>query len=1297
MTELLPLSEAQAGIWAGAQLDRNSPTYNTAEYVAFTGHLDVDALTAAIRQTIDEATALHVRFTDGPHQTVADRSDWRLHEITVDSHAEALAWMRADLDQPVDLQTGPLFTTALIRTGARNYLWYQRIHHIAADGYAFSLLARRVAAHYTARRTGTAPTAGFGSWRSVLEADAAYRDSPNFATDREFWRDYLAGMPTPATLAPSSAMARTVLRHRSDLTGLNRADPSWPNRVLAAVAAHLYRSTGATEVVLGLPVMGRLGTPALRVPCMAMNIVPLRVLVIAGDTLADLAARIGEAIRESRPHHRYRYERLRRDLGLLGGERRLFGPVVNLMPFDYRLDFAGIAATSHSLAAGPVEDLSVTVANRGRGFRLELDANPASYDAPTLARHAEALRDLITAAPDTPIGEAPVVLDGGPLPVAPRAVTELITAHATTNPGRTAIVHTGHKVSYGELHAMATELAATFTSLGAGAGTVVAIELPRGIDAVTAMLAAHYVGGGYLPLDPDGPAERRTRILRDARPGLIVTDDGIEARADGVTRPGLAYLMYTSGSTGRPNGVAVGRPALAHFVAGATDTYGITAEDRVLQFAPLHFDASVEEIFLTLCAGATLVVRTEQMLDSIPALLQACAEHGVTVLDLPTAYWHELAYARLPLPACVRTVIIGGEAALAARVAQWHSTVDPKVRLFNTYGPTEATVVATVAHLRPGDEDVPIGRPLPGVRALLADGELYLLGGGLADGYLSGPPRFTTVAGARAYRTGDRVRLRADGQLVFVGRVDDEFKISGHRVDPAEIEAVLLRHPDVREVAVVGHAALGGSRRLVAHVAGAAAVAELRSLATRHLPAAVAPSSFVYSESLPKTRNGKIDRAALRAEVTSAPIDDTALSPMQREVLAVWCEVLDRTDLSIQDDFFELGGQSLQTIQVATRLGTAASTVFANPTVAALASALKSAVDDVRSADYPADAVLPADIWPRAGDVRHGRVLLTGATGFVGCHLLGQLLAGTDARVACLVRADSQDAALDRLRRTATERGVAVDWDRVDVVAGQLTDTPSDVDSVYHAAATVSLTRGYQSMRSSNVAGTMAMLRIGVPVHHVSTVAVGAAEESFVAAGDHLRDGYQQSKWVAEELLRKAGERGLPVAVYRLGRVVGPRATGYVNPDDLVWRLLLAGIPAGVLPDLDVAEPWTPADDVARAIVALSRQEANGVYHLTPNPPVHFRDVATWVREYGYPVTVVALPEWLNRLRSSPSPQVAATVAVFDGGQPPMAAQPPAFGRANGFIRSEPMDRTYLHTCLDYAVTHGLLHGRTSS
>ncbi|GAA4077667.1 AMP-binding protein [Nonomuraea soli] len=1208
-----PLTPAQEGIWTGQALDPLSPIYNAGEYVEIVGPLDVERFSAALRTVVDAADALHARFGAGAQ--VFRREPWSLHVAAPAGLDEALGWMRASLERPVDLAAGPLFTQALFVLGERHHVWYQQIHHIAADGYAFSLLARRVAAVYNGAPAELAPfvpAASTGAER-----------------DRSFWLGHLDGAPEPVSLAAPAPLGGVV----RSTAALPYRGPDLAERVIAATASHLAAWTGADEVVLGLPVMGRLGTDLLRVPCMAMNIVPLRLRVPYGGAFDALCGQVAGVVRDSRPHHGYRYEWLRRDLRLVGGERRLFGPVVNLLPFRRPLAFGEATGTVRTLSAGPVEDLSVTVSDR-----VVLEANAAAYSADEVEGHLQSwLEHFGGLLSGRPVRHGSP-LDGGPLPAPAVPVACLLRARAAERPFEGAVELGGRRMTYRELMKAAQAFGEHAFGTQAGRAGLAGVMLPRGVEAIVAIVGCALAGVAYLPLDPTWPKARLDAVLADARPDVLVTPSGVRRLSTG-SPSGLAYVMYTSGSTGRPKGVAVGNEALAQFVAGASARYGITGEDRVLQFAPLHFDASVEEIFLTLCAGGCLVLRTDDMIASVPRLLQACADLGITVLDLPTAYWHEVAHALAAglcsLPSGLRTVIIGGEAAQPARVADWHAAVGAGVRLINTYGPTEATVVATAADLEPGDAEAPIGRPLPGVRLAVSRGELVIKGDGVARGYVGG------AGFDRVYRTGDRVRVRRDGQLVHLGRVDDQFKISGHRVDPGEVEAALLAHPSVREAAVVGRVGSGGVRHLAAFVVGEAA--DLREHLRGVLPAALIPGHIAYVGRLPRTGSGKIDRAALRDSLTAAPASvggsavspavspagapagapasSLAVSPVFAAVLDVWREVLGIPEISPDADFFLLGGTSLQTIQVVNRLSVLlgrqipGTLVFRHPTPTTLAAALQG--DAAADAPWERDARLPDDVRPRRTP-HAGAVLLTGATGFVGRHLLAELLAATDARVVCPVR--------DPSRLPGHPRVLAVPTDLT--TPGWTAGLPR-VDAVYHNAAVVNVTRGYASLSPVNVGATIDVLRLGVPVHHVSTLAVAPPgrpiPEDFVPAHDGLRDGYQRSKWAAEELVRQALDRGLPAAVYRLGRVVGEP-----NPQDLFWRILRACEQTGARPELDVVEPWTPVGYAAQAIVGLSATGATGVFNLAPRPPVRLGEVLAEL--LGVPR--IPLPAWVERIRA---------------------------------------------------------------
>ncbi|MDX3746442.1 amino acid adenylation domain-containing protein [Streptomyces sp. AK08-02] len=1415
-----PLLAAQEGIWTGQQLDADSPAYNTAEYVRIDGPVDTAVLDTALHHVVAGTEALNVTFvtddTGRPWQVDTPAGDWCTHiaDLTAepDPQAAALAWMDQDMARPVDLTRGPVFGHALLRTGREQYLWYHRVHHIALDGFGLSLVARRVAQVYTALTAGEpVPDSGFGTLESVRAEELAYRESARHTKDRAYWTDRYADRPPVASPAGRSALpARTFHRHVTDLDAARAAilrtvarelSVTWSEVVLAVTAAHLQWATGAPEIVLSLPAMGRLGSVSLRVPCMVRNILPLRVPVTPDDTLRDLATRVFRELRAGLPHQRYRYEQLRRDLKLVGGQRRLSGPGVNIMPFAYDLRFAGHRSTVHNVSAGPVDDLAVNVYDRGdgTGLRVALDANPDLYTASEAAGLQEdllALLDSAVTAPDRPLRElagAPAatsipILDGGPLPAPARPVLSLIADHAARRGTAVAVEHAGDSITYAQLFGAARDTARRLAAHGVGAGDVVAVALPRGIDAVTAILGVLLSGAAYCPLDPKAPADRTAHLLTDAAPALVVTtgdhaDDFADHALLLLDRPDpgpditvtpsapqltdLAYVLHTSGSTGRPKGVEIGHDALAHFVAAATHRYGIQQGDRVLQFAPLHFDASVEELFLTLCAGGTLVIRADDMTESVPHFLDECARLRASVLDLPTAYWHEVAYAvstgAAVLPEGVRTVVIGGEAALPERVDRWRKAVGTSVVLLNTYGPTEATVVATVADLHdpalaPGD--VPIGLPLPGTRAAIVDGELYLLGDALARGYRGDVPdssRFaplTALPGApRAYRTGDLVGVGEDGQLRFLGRADDEFKISGHRVQPAEVESALLTHPGIREAAVVGQTLADGTRRLVAHLvaetaapAPALSSAHVREHLRARLPAAMIPSGVELLDRLPRTSSGKIDRATLSE--SSAHEAPTTGSVLERTITGIWRKLLGADTVTVYDDVFDLGAQSLQAIQAANRLGVElgrevkVAWLFQHPTAAALAHFLgEGAGLPSAPAGLPptllADAVLAPGVRPgtsRTPDDTPCRILLTGATGFVGTHLLAQLLTSTAAEIVCTVRARDRAEATARVHRALDQHGITLDErtrHRVTALPADLArpdlgltrdalaDLAATCDAIFHNAATVSIMRDYATLRAVNTESTRHLLRLAAvrttPLHYVSTLSVAPpashspeVPEAFLPPHDGLRYGYQQSKWASERLLEQAAERGLPVTVHRLGRVVGSSGTGYVNERDFLWSVLRAGIPAGIVPDLFEDEVWTPVDFVARCLVHLCLTGAHTtgpVFHHATLPRVRLGDVYDWVEEYGYPVRRLPLARWREELPRS-ADVATTTLAFFESTESDELSEGVApadlrlghvhagnvrAGLEGSGITCPPVDRDLLFGYLDHCVTAGVL------
>ncbi|MGW7516150.1 amino acid adenylation domain-containing protein [Streptomyces sp. NPDC054796] len=813
----LPLTAAQSGMWYAQALDPASPAQNTAEYLEIRGTLDPVLFAEALHRTTGEADALRVRFTtdaDGvPRQLPLEieppghgfplyATDLREH---TDPDAVAHTWMRDDLTEPFDLETGPLFKHALFQVGDARWLWYQRVHHVVMDGFGYSLLVQRVADLYTALADGRTPGASpFGRLADLVAEDAAYHSSAALTVDRAHWSGQFADRPEVPTLAGSGALAGRTFHRRTGHLGPEATErlralatsvrATWPDVLLAAQALYVSRATGSEDVVLGLPMMGRMGSVALRVPGMVMNVLPLRLTVTPGATFAELTRAAVLAVRAARRHQRYRYEDIRRDLGLLGEGRALTGPLVNVMPFDYGVTFAGAECTAHNLSAGPVDDLTVNVYDRtdGTGLRFDHDGNPGLYGEDDLARHQERylrlLERLAEADPHAPLAthgictpderarvvgtfndtarELPVTTLVGP-----------IEDQAARTPHATALVSGGQALSYEQLDARANQLAHRLTALGVGPGGRVGVALPRSPELVVALLAVLKAGAAYLPLDPDYPAARLAYMLDDAAPACVLTDAATAPTfpAEGPmrlvlddphtvaqladeprTRPGTgpeprdpAYVIYTSGSTGRPKGVVVPHSAIDNRLRWMQGEYGLRPDDRVLQKTPSGFDVSVWEFFWPLREGATLVVASPGEHKDPAALARTIRECGVTTLHfVPSMLSVFLAEPdAVRCGAVLRRVFCSGEA-LPRETVEEAVRVLPGVPLHNLYGPTEAAVDVTYHECGPGSTGpVPIGRPVWNTRTYVLDaalqpcppgvpGELYLAGAQLADGYL---------------------------------------------------------------------------------------------------------------------------------------------------------------------------------------------------------------------------------------------------------------------------------------------------------------------------------------------------------------------------------------------------------------------------------------------------------------------------------------------------------------------------------------------------------------------------------
>ena len=564
-----------------------------------------------------------------------------------------------------------------------------------------------------------------------------------------------------------------------------------------------------------------------------------------------------------------------------------------------------------------------------------------------------------------------------------QSVAELVSRHAVEQPDAVAIEDGGSRLTYAELDAAGRRIAAALLVAGVAVEEPVAVCLPRSWQAVCAFLGIWRAGAAYVPVDPEHPPERQRSLLDLAGARVVLSgpghDDGLpggtrrldagalalappDGEADLPLATGgdhLAYLLFTSGSTGRPKGVEVTHRNLVHFVGCGSDLVA-GGEDACLQVVPLGFDISVQEIWGTLANGGRLVIAPRGRLD--PAELgRLIATRGVTVLTISTGLFHELVRAALPDLGGLRLVTAGGDV-LSPKAAATLREAHPSVRLLNSYGPTEATIAASSFEVGEVDgEPIPIGRPLPGYRLEVRGGagtpvpageigELWIGGAGVARGYRDDPERTAAAFppgpnGETMYRSGDRVRLREDGELLFLGRIDDQVKIDGQRVEPGEVEHALATHPGLAEAAVIAREDVPGHKRLAGYAVPrpgqAPNPAELRVHVASRLPSFMVPATITLLDALPLNERGKVDRAAL-----PTPGRGAAAEAGSNPVATLMAEVLQLDSVGPDEDFFELGGTSLLAIQLVGRLrerfGAAVDieAVFEAPTAATLAQRL---------------------------------------------------------------------------------------------------------------------------------------------------------------------------------------------------------------------------------------------------------------------------------------------------------------------------------------------------------------------
>jgi amino acid adenylation domain-containing protein/thioester reductase-like protein len=820
----------------------------------------------------------------------------------------------------------------------------------------------------------------------------------------------------------------------------------------------------------------------------------------------------------------------------------------------------------------------------------------------------------------------------------------------------------------------------------------------------------------------------------------IISQQNIETPISAIKPDNLAYVIYTSGSTGKPKGVMITHQNIVNHATSIIDKYQINSHDRILQFTTFIFDVAAEEIFPAWLSGATLIICPQEMVTNLIEFSQFLAQESLTVVNLPTPYWQEwvLEIDRKisQIPDSLRLVITGSDQVLPEKLALWQKLVTEKrqnIQWINAYGLTETTITSTVYQLPVNYQlntthSVPIGRPIANTEIYILDqnlqpvpigipGELHIGGAGLARGYLnrkqltnekfiSNP--ISSSKSSRLYKTGDLARYLPDGNIEFLGRIDYQVKIRGFRIELGEIEAVLAQHPLVKSSAVIVREIQPGNKQLVAYVVTedhSNIQQDLRSFLKQNLPDYMLPAFFVRLAELPLTPTGKINRRALSALMLELNHEiDYILprNPLEQKLAEIWCQVLGLEKVSVEENFFNLGGHSLATIQIISRIRETLKIdlplqyLFTEPTIAGLTkiiNQLLQTADHITPIDdFYVDAILDSSIKPQnlpqqsTNQLQH--IFLTGATGFLGVHLLHELLEKTSANIHCLVRAENVSEARNKLKNKLSfyQLWNEQDSQRIIPIIGNLEknllglsekefqDLASQIDMIYHSGASVNLIYPYSVLKPANVLGTQEILRLASqikikPVHFVSTTSVfcpeNYPENEVLLESDPLDyyqglvGGYPQSKWVAEKLVMQARERGLPVTIYRAARIIGHSQIGICNTEDLFSRIITTCMQLGATPNIDWEDNLTPVDYVSQAIVYLSFQKESlgKAFHLLNPQIISMNHLFNLIRELGYQLPQISYDQWyyqlINLMQKSADKKLEIMSAFF----PPTSQQ----------------------------------------
>ena len=955
-----------------------------------------------------------------PYQKINSHFTFHLPIIDLQTYLETeiSSYITREVRQSFNLENGDLWRFKLLRTGADEYILLIIIHHIIVDGWSMGIFIKELCHLYQSFASGSPISL---PELNIQYGDFVVWQQENITGEilqkqLKYWQQQLAAKPPllelptdkPRPAIQSFAGATHEFKIDGDLTQQLRnlsqkLGVTSFHTLLTAFVVLLYRYTGQNDISVGCPIANRKQVAVETLIGFFVNTIVIRNQIENNCQFSELVAQIRQTSLTANDHQDVSFEQV---VEVLNPERSLsYNPIFQVMFALENISLDTIELPDLIITPQMVErgispfDLSLAMFETKTEIIGQWEYSTDLFTADTMIRmtnHFQTLLSAIVNNPDEYINKLPLLTAAEKEQILitfnqtdkdypkDKCIHQLFEEQVKLYPDNIALVYENQQFTYQQLNSQANQLAHYLQNLGVKPDDLVGICLERSSELIISLLAIIKAGAAYLPLDPDYPLERLSYMIDHSQVKVILTKEyltsltvdsstkiiyldhlentvSVQSQDNPVSEvkpENLAYVIYTSGSTGKPKGVAVEHRSLVNFIHTAIQEYEITDNDKILQFASINFDAALEEIFSALASGATLVLRTAEMLNSFSIFLQKCRQWQITGLFLPTAYWQQLISELVTtdkiLPETIRLIDIGGERLLPDKLKLWQNYLQEKLSscpslpiLINAYGPTEATVVTTfcnVSQVEYEREQQSIGRVIPNAKTYILDaklqpvpigiaGELHIGGTGLARGYLHNPELtsakfishcFDDSPSVRLYKTGDLVRYLPDGYIEYLGRIDDQVKIRGFRIELGEIETVLTAHSQITAATVVVREDNPNIKQLVAYIVTnepSLNRSDLQNFLKQKLPDYMIPAVFVFLDALPKTPNGKIDRKQLPipSTINESEMFIAPRTPTEAVLTNIWQEVLRLEKIGIEDNFFELGGDSILSIQIIAR------------------------------------------------------------------------------------------------------------------------------------------------------------------------------------------------------------------------------------------------------------------------------------------------------------------------------------------------------------------------------------------